>query len=71
MARRRSVLVSAPPDGADSPSEAQVRLAFDGDAVLFHESSELVFQTHDLAAFPRLRTPKPPCRLWRDHSYSS
>ena len=34
---------------ADEPSE--LRIAFDGDAVLFHESSELMFQREGLEAF--------------------
>jgi 5'-nucleotidase len=46
-----AALVSAPPDGADALPADQVRLAFDGDAVLFDDTSELVYKTQGLAAF--------------------
>lgn len=46
-----AAVLQAPPHGACEPSEEQVRLAFDGDAVLFDESSELVFKTEGLPAF--------------------
>lgn len=36
----------------------QVRIAFDGDAVLFDESSELVFKTHGIGAFHKIEDLK-------------
>jgi len=49
-------VLRAPPDGdvhtAKVPA-GQVRIAFDGDAVLFDESSELVYKTQGLPAFHR------------------
>lgn len=46
-----AAIVKAPPASATSIPEGQVRIAFDGDAVLFGESSELVYKTEGLAAF--------------------
>lgn len=39
-----------PPRGYDPPTD-QVRIAFDADAVLFHEASEVVFKNQGLDAF--------------------
>lgn len=46
-----AAVLSPPPVGAPEPPEDQVRIAFDGDAVLFDEESELVYKTKGLAAF--------------------
>lgn len=40
-----------PPKGADELPQDQVRIAFDGDAVLFDESSELLFKSKGLDEF--------------------
>ncbi len=48
-----AVLREPPENGQEIP-ENQVRLAFDGDAVLFSEDSELVFKTQGLRAFQKL-----------------
>ncbi len=45
-----ALLKEPPKDIAELPSD-QVRIAFDGDAVLFDESSELVFKSHGLDEF--------------------
>ena len=44
-------IVSAPPTLAYVPPLDQVRLAFDGDAVLFDESSELLYKQQGIDAF--------------------
>lgn len=46
-----AAVLSPPPRNAPEPPEEQVRIAFDGDAVLFDEESELVYKKHGLAAF--------------------
>lgn len=46
-------LLREPPRDAATVPEGQVRIAFDGDAVLFDEGSELVYKTQGLAAFHR------------------
>lgn len=46
-----AALLATPPSGIDALKDDQVRIAFDGDAVLFDESSELVYKTEGLAAF--------------------
>lgn len=46
-----AAIVKAPPSGMAAIPEGQVRIAFDGDAVLFDESSELVYKTQGLSAF--------------------
>lgn len=46
-----AAVVKAPPKQMDSIPEGQVRIAFDGDAVLFDESSELLFKQHGIEAF--------------------
>ncbi len=45
-----AALVYPPPEGFDAP-EDQVRIAFDADAVLFREDSEIVYKTKGLEAF--------------------
>lgn len=51
--RRRipSALVLDPPEALDAGEVDQVRVAFDGDAVLFGDESERYFRDHDLEAF--------------------
>ncbi len=44
-------LVKEPPEDMTNIPDGQVRLAFDGDAVLFSEDSELVFKTEGLKGF--------------------
>lgn len=46
-----AAVLSPPPTGVPDPPENQVRIAFDGDAVLFDEESELVYKKDGLAAF--------------------
>lgn len=46
-----AAIVTAPPVSAPKWHSDQVRIAFDGDAVLFDESSELVFKTQGLSTF--------------------
>lgn len=46
-----AAVVKAPPEDLNAITEGQVRIAFDGDAVLFDESSELVFKSRGLDAF--------------------
>lgn len=48
-----AAIVKAPPACLTPVPEGQVRIAFDGDAVLFDESSELVYKTEGLDAFHR------------------
>jgi len=46
-----SAVLSTPPEYKCDIQEGQVRIAFDGDAVLFDESSELVYKEEGLDAF--------------------
>ncbi len=46
-----AAIVKAPPQSHTAIPEEQVRIAFDGDAVLFDESSELVYKTEGLEQF--------------------
>lgn len=46
-----TAIVKAPPSDLASIPEGQVRIAFDGDAVLFDESSELVYKAEGLTGF--------------------
>ncbi len=46
-----SAVLSTPPEYRCDTSDGQVRIAFDGDAVLFNESSELVYQKEGIKAF--------------------
>lgn len=46
-----AALVSAPPQDLAEDDAEEVRLAFDGDAVLFDHSSERIYQRHGLEAF--------------------
>ena len=44
-------LVKEPPESVEKIPEGQVRIAFDGDAVLFSDESELVYKTQGLKGF--------------------
>jgi len=46
-----AAIVKEPPTSSTRIPEGQVRIAFDGDAVLFDESSELVYKTEGLKEF--------------------
>lgn len=46
-----AAVVKKPPADQPALSETQVRIAFDGDAVLFDESSEIVYKTEGMAVF--------------------
>lgn len=46
-----AALLKAPPSDSFPPPQDQVHIAFDGDAVLFDESSEFLFQTRGLEYF--------------------
>lgn len=46
-----AAIVKEPPYDADPIPEGQVRIAFDGDAVLFDESSEIVYKAEGLSGF--------------------
>lgn len=46
-----AAIVKLPPSDRAAPPENQVRIAFDGDAVLFDDSSELVYKTKGLDGF--------------------
>jgi 5'-nucleotidase len=46
-----SAVLSTPPEYQCDTSDGQVRIAFDGDAVLFDESSELVYKEEGIEAF--------------------
>lgn len=46
-----AAVLHAPPTHSDSPPTDQLRIAFDADAVLFHEKSEVVYKTAGLTAF--------------------
>ena len=46
-----AAVVKAPPKSETARPEGQVRIAFDGDAVLFDDESELVYKTEGLSEF--------------------
>lgn len=46
-----SAVLSTPPEYKCDIPDGQVRIAFDGDAVLFDETSELVYKTNGIEAF--------------------
>lgn len=48
-----AAIVKEPPETQAKIPEGQVRIAFDGDAVLFDESSELVYKTSGLEEFEK------------------
>lgn len=49
-----AAVLSPPPADGESPSDDEVRIAFDGDAVLFSDESELVYRTQGLDEFKRI-----------------
>lgn len=51
-------VLRAPPAESAAPPDDQVRIAFDGDAVLFDDSSELVYKTRGLDEFHRHENDK-------------
>lgn len=53
-----AAILKAPPHMADAPPDDQVRIAFDGDAVLFDDSSELVYKTEGLDRFHTIENEK-------------
>lgn len=46
-----AAVLKAPPKTSQQLPEGQVRIAFDGDAVLFSDESELVYKTHGIDVF--------------------
>ena len=46
-----AALIMPPPPGAGLPDTSEVRIAFDGDAVLFDDASQRIFDTEGLEAF--------------------
>jgi len=46
-----AAILSSPPTGGSEAEPNQVRIAFDGDAVLFDEASELVYKTRGMQVF--------------------
>lgn len=53
-----AAVLKPPPHAGDAPLEDQVRIAFDGDAVLFDDSSELVYKTEGLGRFHTVEDEK-------------
>lgn len=51
--RCAAAILRAPPVDAGALADNQVRIAFDGDAVLFDDSSEVIYKTQGLPAFHR------------------
>jgi 5'-nucleotidase len=53
-----AAVLKPPPHSGEAPLEDQVRIAFDGDAVLFDDSSELVYKTEGLGRFHSVEDEK-------------
>lgn len=53
-----AAILKPPPHAGEAPPDDQVRIAFDGDAVLFDDSSELVYKTEGLERFHALENEK-------------
>lgn len=53
-----AAVVKEPPSESIKLSEDQVRIAFDGDAVLFDESSEIVYKKEGMSAFHEMENKK-------------
>jgi 5'-nucleotidase len=53
-----AAVLKPPPQTGDALPEDQVRIAFDGDAVLFDDSSELVYKTEGLGRFHSVEDEK-------------
>ena len=49
-----AAILKNPPENCKKIPEGQVRIAFDGDAVLFDESSEIVYKSEGLDSFNRI-----------------
>lgn len=58
-----AVMLSKNPIGMDSDEIEEIRIAFDGDAVLFSDESERIFQEHGLAAFEENERNRACCPL--------
>jgi 5'-nucleotidase len=67
--RCATALVKPPPTEESKIPEGQVRIAFDGDAVLFDESSEIVYRTKGLDEFQRIEDEKQAVPM-RDGPYA-
>lgn len=46
-----AAILEKPPEGLSGIEQGQVRIAFDGDAVLFDDSSEIVYKTEGMGSF--------------------
>jgi len=46
-----AAIMYRPPDQVSSPVDGQIRIAFDGDAVIFSDESERIYKSHGLDAF--------------------
>ncbi len=46
-----AAILEKPPEGSSEIEQGQVRIAFDGDAVLFDDSSEIVYKTEGIGSF--------------------
>lgn len=53
-----AAVLKPPPLSGEAPPEDQVRIAFDGDAVLFDDASELVYKTEGLDRFHTVEDEK-------------
>jgi 5'-nucleotidase len=53
-----AAVLKAPPNAGESLADDQVRIAFDGDAVLFDDASELVYKTEGLDRFHAVENDK-------------
>ncbi|TXI47289.1 MAG: 5'-nucleotidase [Lysobacter sp.] len=53
-----AAVVKEPPSESVRLREDQVRIAFDGDAVLFDDSSEIVYKTEGMSTFHRIENEK-------------
>nr|WP_256589701.1 5'-nucleotidase [Pseudomonas sp. Choline-02u-1] len=62
--RRAAAILKAPPANAPKIPKGQVRIAFDGDTVLFSDASELVYKTQGWMPFRRRKRhcSTPPCK---------
>ena len=63
-------IVKEPPANMDKIPEGQVRIAFDGDAVLFDESSEIVYKEEGMREFHRTEDEKQNVPM-REGPYAS
>jgi len=57
-AQAAAAAILKPPPSGDAPPDDQVRIAFDGDAVLFDDASELVYKTEGLDRFHTIENEK-------------